>query len=210
MKGRQIQYDPKELAWIEARKDWVRRDLHRAFVSFWMRPDVSFANFKALCTRKGWKTGRTGRIEKGAVPPNKGKPMSAATRAKVVSTMFKKGQRPHTYRGPGHESIDKKDGYVWIIVAERNPYTGADTRKVMKHRWLWEQRHGQLPKGMALKCLDGNRQNTDPTNWEAVSRGMLPRLNNRHGRSYDSAPAEVKPTLMLIAKVEHALSEAKL
>ena len=78
----------------------------------------------------------------------------------------------------------------------------------MKHRWLWEKANGPLAKGMALYCLDGDRKNTDPSNWEAIPRGMLPRLNNRHGRSYDTAPQELKPTLMLIAKVEHAVQEA--
>jgi hypothetical protein len=36
---------------------------------------------------------------------------------------------------------------------------------------------------MALKCLDGNKQNTDPSNWEAVPRALLPRLagGNRYG-----------------------------
>ncbi|WP_417257379.1 hypothetical protein [Celeribacter sp.] len=34
-------------------------------------------------------------------------------------------------------------------------------------------------------------------------------LNNRHGRNYDAAPDEVKPTLMAIAKVEQAVQETR-
>jgi len=103
----------------------------------------------------------------------------------------------------GHESIDK-DGYVRICVAEPNPYTGAPTFMAFKHRWLWEQKHGPVPEGCALKCLDGNKRNTDPANWEAVPRELLPRLNGRFGRGYDAAPAEIKPVIMATAKLEYA------
>lgn len=59
---------------------------------------------------------------------------------------------------------------------------------------------------MALKCK-GDPANPDPSNWELVSRGVLPRLNGQKGRRYDTAPAELKPTIMAIAKLEHRLAE---
>lgn len=77
------------------------------------------------------------------------------------------------------------------------------------HRWLWEQRHGPIPDGHALKSLDGNKLNTDPSNWELVPRGLLPRLNGIHGRDYDAAPAEMKPTIMAVAKLAHRLAETR-
>lgn len=207
MKGRAIAYLAEELAWIEARKDWPRRLLHQAFCARFGRKDIAFGAFAGLCKRRGWSTGRDGRFHKGQVPPNKGKPMpyhpnSAATR-------FKQGQRPHTWRGAGHESIDGKDGYVWMIVDETNPYTGAATRRVQKHRWLWEQANGPVPEGHVLKCLDGDRTNTDPSNWRAIPREMLPRLNGRFGRGYDTAPSEVKPTIMAIAELAQAAHRRK-
>lgn len=209
MKGRAIPYEPEELAWIEARKDWIRADLHRAFCNFWRRDDVSFGAFIGLCKRRGWLTGRTGRIEAGAVPHNKGKPMSAETRAKCLRTAFRKGQLPHNHRGAGHERIDNKDGYVVLIVDEVNPWSGAATRPVHKHRYLWEQVNGEIPDGMALKCLDGNKLNTDPSNWELIPRALLPRLNGRWNMKYDTAPDELKPTLMALAKVKHKAREVR-
>ena len=140
------------------------------------------------------------------MPANKGKPCEPGKGGRhpnARKTQFKHGSRPHTWRGPGHESVDD-EGYVWLIVAETNPHTGADTRRVMKHRWLWEQANGPVPEGMVLKCLDGDKQNTDPANWELIPRAMLPRLNGRFGRDYDKAPAELKPVLMTVAKLEHA------
>lgn len=207
MKGRWITYLPEELAWIEAHKDWPRTDLHRGFVARWGRTDVSKDALKALCTRKGWTTGRSGCFVKGQIPSNKGKkmpfhPASAATR-------FKKGQRPHTWRGPGHESIDSREGYVWLIVAETNPYTGAATRRVQKHKHLWEQANGPVPAGHVLKCLDGDKTNCDPSNWMAIPVAWLPRLNGRFGRGFDAAPAELKDTILAIVRLEHAAREAR-
>ncbi|MBJ2150667.1 HNH endonuclease signature motif containing protein [Paracoccus sp. IB05] len=210
MKGRRIRFEPEELDWIEARKDWARADLHRSFCSFWRRDDVSLANLKALCNRRGWLSGRDGRFIKGQPAANKGKEMSPEARAKCLPTAFKKGNRPHTYRGPGHESIDPKDGYVWLIVAETNPHTGAATRRVQKHRWFWEKENGAIPKGYVLKCLDGDKTNCAPANWEAIPQAMLPKLNGRWTKvRYDEAPADLKPTLMAIAKLDHAARDAR-
>jgi hypothetical protein len=154
----------------------------------------------------GRTNGRQGigtRFAKGHVPVNKGKampfhPNSAATR-------FKAGQRPHNTKYLGHERISK-DGYVEISVNERNKHTGFERRHVLKHRWLWEQQYGPVPDGFALKSLDGNKQNTDPSNWVLIPRAILPRLNGgRHGRTtYDNAPAELKPTILAVAKLAHA------
>lgn len=211
MKGHWITWHPEELAWIEARKDWPRADLHRAFCAFWQRYDVSLVALIALCKRKRWLTGRNGCWVKGQVSRNKGQKMPPEVREKVAATMFRKGARPKSWRGAGHEAIDKRQGYVWMIVDETNPYTGAPTRRVQKHKWLWEKAHGPVPAGHALKCLDGNKLNTDPSNWAAVPRSMMPRLAGRQGRvpHYDTAPAELKPTLMAIAQLEQAARDAR-
>lgn len=102
----------------------------------------------------------------------------------------------------GHERLTK-DGYVEISVAETNPHTGYERRYVHKHVFLWVQVNGKVPEGFCLKSLDGDRTNCDPANWEAVPRGMLPRLNGKSGRDYDHAPAELKPAIMSIARLEH-------
>jgi len=206
MKGRAIPYSAAELAWIEENCAFTRRDLHRFFVMFFGRTDVAVKDLKALCSRKGWKTGRDGRFPKGSIPPNKGR-KGMPMHPNCAATQFRKGQLPHNTKWLGHERVSK-DGYVEISIAETNPYTGYDRRYVLKHRHLWEQAHGPLPAGMCLKCLDGNKQNTDPANWEAVPRALLPRLAGRWTEPFDSAPAELKPTLLAIAKVEHAARTA--
>lgn len=209
MKGRNIPYSAAELRWLDANRLLPISEYHAAFVATFGRQDVSSTNLHSLRKRKGWKTGRTGCFVKGQVPPNKGKKMPYHPNS--ARTRFKKGQVPHTYRGPGHERIDSKDGYVILIVEETNPHTGAATRPVHKHRWLWEKANGPIPKGMALKCLDGDKTNTAPSNWELVPRSMLPRLNggrNKRLVAYDDAPAELKPVILAVAKLEQKVRES--
>lgn len=205
MRGKTIPYSATEMVWLETNRTMVIDDYHRAFCQAFDRADVDAGHLHALRKRKGWKTGRSGQFAPGQTPANKGKKMPY--NANSAATRFQKGQRPHTYRGPGHERIDSKDGYVILIVAETNPWTGAATRPVHKHKWLWEKVHGPVPEGMALKCRDGNKLNTDPSNWELIPRAMLPRLNGRFGRGYDEAPAELKPTIMAVTKLEHRARE---
>lgn len=210
MKGHPIIYSADQMAWLEANRSMVISDYHQAFCDAFGRVDVSLKNLHSLRKRKGWLTGRTGCFPKGNEPYNKGKPHPS--RGRSAQTQFKKGNVSHTYRGPGHERIDSKDGYVVLIVAERNPWTGAATRPVHKHRWLWEQKHGPIPKGMALKCKDGDKTHTDPDNWELIPRGALPRLNGGTRKkhiAYDAAPAELKPALMAVAKLEHKVRESR-
>ncbi|HYC66686.1 HNH endonuclease signature motif containing protein [Brevundimonas sp.] len=212
MKGRAIAYSAAEMAWLEANRLLPISDYHRAFVAEFRR-EVSAQNLHALRKRRGWKTGRTGCFVKGQEPPNKGKPCppgKGGRHPNAQRTQFKKGARPHTYKGPGHEMIDPKDGYVIMIVAETNPHTGAATRPVHKHRYLWEKAHGPVPDGYCLKCLDGDKANTDPSNWELIPRGVLARLNGgRHKKrlAFDAAHPEIKPVLMTMAKVEHRALE---
>lgn len=209
--GRNRKYSDAELSWL---RDHCTMEINAwcaAFRREFGRDDVTPAKLHSLRKREGWKTGRTGRFEKGHASANKGKRCPEGTGGRhpnARKTQFKKGQEPHNTRGPGHESLGD-DGYMWIVTDQRNPWTGAATWRVHKHRWLWELANGPVPDGHVLKCLDGDRLNTDPSNWEAVPQGLLPRLNGKSGRNYDRAPDELKPTILAVAKLEHAVRSAK-
>lgn len=195
-----IRYSDEELAWIEANATLPRAELHAAFLGAFGRDDVSPEHLVSLRKRRGWRTGRTGRWAKGSAPSNKGKRMESHPNS--ARTQFKKGNSPPNITPLGHERLDKT-GYVWVAIAETNPYTGRPRRYVMKHLHLWQKVNGPLPAGMCLKSIDGDRTNTDPSNWMAIPRAMLPRLNGVYGRGYDIAPAELKPVIMATAKLEH-------
>ena len=211
MKGRAINYSKAELGWIEANSTMLRREMHQQFNTKFGR-DVSLQNLNALCKRKGWMTGRSGCFAQGSEPHNKGKPFPTAARhPNCRKTQFKKGGEPHNTKHLGHERITV-DGYVEVSVGIPNKYTGYGRSYALKHRYLWEQANGPLPDGYALKCLDGNRQNCAPENWEAVHRGVLARLNGGRFRKtipYDEAPEDLKPVVMASAKLKHAIKEAQ-
>jgi hypothetical protein len=199
--GRHLLFTTAEIAWLRGSSSMAIGDCHKAFRAEFGRTDVSAGQLHSLRKREKWKTGRTGRYEKGAVPWSKGKKIG--NNPGSAKTQFKKGQLPHNTKYAGHERVGTH-GYVEISVEEINPHTGFERRYVLKHRWLWEQAHGPVPEGMVLKCK-GDCLNTDPSNWELVPRGLLPRLNGRFGRDYDNAPSDLKPTIMAVAQLEHKL-----
>lgn len=213
--GRHRKFSAVEMVWLEENSKLPISDYHAAFTSEFDREDVTAKNLHALRKRKGWKTGRTGQFVKEQTPFNKGIicPDGVGGRhPNARKTQFKRGNVPHNTKGHGHERIDSKDGYVVMIVEEQNPWTGAATRPVHKHRYLWEQANGPIPDDHVLKCLDGNKLNTDPSNWIPVPRGVLPRINGGHScrvMAYDSAPEELKPVILTLARVEQKASEFK-
>lgn len=198
-RGHGIPYSPHELAWIKRHCALARREAHAVFCRTFNRSDISLDNFKSLCTRKGWTTGRTGCFPAGHTPFNAGKAMPC--NANSAKTQFKKGRLPHNTKYLGHERVTV-DGYVEISIAATNPRTGYCRRYVLKHKHLWEQQHGPVPDGHVLKNLDGNRLNTDPSNWTAIPRGLLPFLNGHRGPSYDQAAPDVKPVILTLAKLK--------
>jgi hypothetical protein len=204
LKGR-TKFSRDELAFIRRRAKTPRAQLHREFNERFGRR-MTFGAFKNFCKRFKAFTGRTGRFNKGIVPWSKGKKLG--TRGNSARTQFKKGQLPHNAKFAGHEYIDKQTGFVLVSIEETSPWRGTARHYVPKQHVLWREQRGQIPKGMVLKCK-GAASNPDPSNWELVPRGVLPRLNNRWGRNYETAPAELKPTIMAIAKLEHQVAERK-
>lgn len=204
--GRLRVYTKGELTWIKRRQTLPRRELHAMFIAAFPHHTVSLEGFKQLCSVKGFRTGRDGRLRPGNVPANKGKRMP--WNANSARTQFKKGHHPANTKYAGHERLCTKDGYVLISVNETDPHTGFERRYVLKHKWLWEQKRGPVPAGMVLK-RKGAKLDTDPSNWELVPHALLPRLAGKSGRRYDQAPDELKPTIMAIAKLEHRLREKR-
>lgn len=207
MKGAAISYSADELTWIKVHSDLPRAELHALFVQVFRRQDVSQQNLHALCKRNGWLTGRTGRFEKGQAPRNQDYLPKMIEAGKA--TRFKKGCRSGRanalYQPIGTERISR-EGYRERKINDDMPFY---RRWRAVHLIEWEALYGPLPEGECLKNLSGDKTNTDPTNYVAVPRALLPRLNGRFGRDYDNAPDELKPTLMAIAKLEHKARELR-
>lgn len=148
----------------------------------------------------GILSGRTGCFEKGDLPWNTG--TKGATSANKTS--FEKGHAPANRKPMWDERICTKNGHILMKVPEKNPYTNAPTRYKAKHVYVYEQVHGPIPKGCVVFFLDGDNLNCDPENLIAVSRAELLNLNRL---GYKDAPAELKPSLLLMSKLQVATWE---
>lgn len=156
--------------------------------------DITLRQVKSFVGNRGLTSGLTGYYEKGQEPWNRG--VKGYMGANVTS--FKKGQIPPNKKRLWSERINR-DGFIEISVPERNPHTGFPTRYRHKHVWLWEVANGPVPKGSVVCFVDGNKQNCEVVNLMLLTRGELLALNTH---SYKDAPAELKPSLLALAKVE--------
>lgn len=137
--------------------------------------------------------GTTSRWDKGHVPHNKGKKMPDQIYQKCAPTMFKKGQTPHNTNYDGHERISK-DGYIEVRVRLG--------KYMLKHRHIWEQTNGPIPKGMILTFRDGDKKNVKLENLELITRqeGMARNTIQRF-------PPELVSTIKLVNKLNKQIHE---
>lgn len=105
-----------------------------------------------------------GRFEKGQTSWNKGKKMSSYQYKRCAPTMFKKGNIPANARAIGSERVDK-NGYILIKIQDGH----KNENWIRKHRYLYEQKYGKVPKGYKVIFADGNNRNFDLNNLIVVS-----------------------------------------
>ena len=143
--------------------------------------ELTRGQLKGVVNRSKNNTGLNGHFKKGGVPFNKGKKqsdyMSQEAIERTKGTRFKKGHTNTNHKPVGSERTDK-DGYILIKTAEPSKWE-------FKHKWVWEQHNGKVPKGYAVIFLDGNRANITLDNLMLVSRRQLLVLN-RHNLLKDN------------------------
>ncbi|MFS9251750.1 HNH endonuclease signature motif containing protein [Streptococcus infantis] len=119
-------------------------------------------------------SGLTGRFEKGRVPYNKGKKLPNMS---PNSGQFKKGNKPPNYVPVGTINYTT-DGYPKEKIGEPNKW-------VLKHRKVWEEHHGPIPKGYSVCFLDRDKTNYDISNLILLSNEELARMNQNNYFSSD-------------------------
>lgn len=111
--------------------------------------------------------GGSTRFKKGEISWNKGKKqvdyMSAESIAKSAKTRFKKGQDPHNTHEIGYERISK-DGYVEVKFMHLKNGKGNNENFEFKHRIIYKEKIGEIPEGMIVEFLDGDKTNFDVSN----------------------------------------------
>lgn len=146
--------------------------------------------------------GLTGRFRKGNIPANKG--THPPTVGRMAETQFKKGGLPKNTKPVGYERITK-DGYIEVKIKMRPSNPKCNDNFVVKHRIVWEEAHGPIPKGYVLNFLDGNKQNCALENLALVTRAehlQMTRCNLR------SEVPEFTRTGVLIARAGVATRNA--
>jgi len=138
--------------------------------------------------------GQKTRFVKGIVPHNKGKKMSEEQYTAISKTMFAKGHDPHNIKYDGHIRVCKKDGYHYVRIAR--------AKYVLKHRHIYEQHHGPIPKDMIIIFVDGNKLNFDITNLQAITRQEHAKRNRVH-----DYPEELKQLIKLKNKLKTKINE---
>lgn len=141
------------------------------------------------------KSGIDSKFKKGNVPKNKWE--TGIYNAGSKKTWFKKGHRPLNYKPIGSERVSK--GYILIKTSEPDKWE-------FKHKVIWKQHNGEIPKGHRLIFLDGDTNNCDISNLALVTnREAL--IMNRQGLRYNDK--ELTESGIMIAKVMQAKVDAK-
>ena len=150
----------------------------------------------------GIKSGNIGgRFEKGHIPANKGKPMKPEQYEKCKKTMFKRGNIPANRREVGSERVTK-DGYLKIKIQDGQ----GNKNWILKHRFIYEQVNGPIPKRHKVIFADGNKRNFEIDNLLLVSYSEQLIINKNNLLKSDK---ELTKTGVTIAKVMNKVNKRK-
>lgn len=149
--------------------DMSYRD-QQAFIKEHFGLELTLAQCKQMRTNHKMFSKRTGRFQKGRRSEKKGKHIwKDGIPENVQKTFFKKGSIPQNARPAGWERADKS-GYVFIKVPGKRTM-------VPKHRWVWEQAKGPIPKDCMIVFLNGDKSDCRLENLASIPRSLGPTLN---------------------------------
>lgn len=166
-------FNQEQIQWIlDNHKGVEWRKFSRWFNQHW-GTNFTHNQIHGFCQRNGITNGLDSRFLEGKIPHNKGRKqteyMSEEAIERTKATRFHKGQNSHNKRPIGSERIDPRDGYV--VVKVKDTADVHSTQNWMhKHRYVWEQAHGEIPEGHVVIMKDGSRTNFDLDNLVLVSR----------------------------------------
>lgn len=156
----------------------------QAFIREHFGVEVTLKQCKTIRTNHHMFSKITGQYQPGNIPPNKGKhPWKNGCPEGMRRTQFKKGHPPHNAKPVGYERLDRKTGYILIKVPGKR-------KMVLKHRWMWEQANGPIPKGYILVFLNGDKTDCRLENLKMIPRRLNAIRNMYHLASTDKNLSE--------------------
>lgn len=138
--------------------------------------------------RLGVKTGFTGQFEKGNIPYNKG--VKGIYSSGSEKGWFKKGNVNLNRKPIGSERLNV-DGYYEVKVAEPNIWK-------LKHRVIWEEHNGKIPKDGVVIFRDNNPLNCTIDNLILITKTQNLFLNKNGMCNFTN---ELKDSAVLLAKL---------
>lgn len=117
-------------------------------------------------------------------------------------TQFKKGDVPANHKPIGSERIDR-DGYTLVKVSDHKDW---HKRWRHKHKVVWEEANGPIPKGYVVLFGDGNRLNYSLDNLILATRAQLAILNKHKLIQNDS---NLTKTGVLVADLYLKINQKK-
>ena len=158
------------------------------------------AAFKSMTGKMSSNNPKTiaSRFKKGNIPGNKGKKyveyLSAEAIERCKVSQYKKGNLPHNTKEIGYERIDK-EGYILVKTELRG-------KLKLKHREVWKQHYGNIPKGHNVQFKDGNRQNCNIENLY-----IIPRKEQFVQNSILNLPPEVRTAYRMIGNIKKEINK---
>jgi len=182
--------------------DFIAKKLNRSITSIYTQANImklhkSEEYMKIALEREAEKLkvlGLKNRFNKGHIPANFGQKMSNELREKCKVTFFKAGHEPHNTKYDGYERLDPKDGYIQVRIKKG--------KFVLKHRYVWEQHNGPIPKGKIIIFKDSNKYNLSIDNLQ-----MITTKENMERNRVTKYPLELQHLIKLNNKLKTKLHE---
>ncbi len=166
------------------------------------KSEAYLASPHACRLRRGDHVGAPTRFKPGHVPANKGLRRPGWYAGRMLETQFKKGtlngRAARLYVPIGTERLSK-EGYLQRKFT--NELRGAQRWKHV-HVILWEERYGPVPKGYAVKFIDGDRRHVAIDNLCLVSRRDLAAMN----RIWTLYPRELALAIQLQGQLKRKIN----
>jgi hypothetical protein len=188
-------YSNKFTAEIATELDRSVRSVYQAATVYGLRKSPEFMKMALEHEAEKLKVlGAASRFKPGSISHNKGQKMSKELYERVKVSMFKKGNEPHNMKYDGHERLDPKDGYIYIRISKG--------KYVLKHRLVWEQHNGPIPKGNIIIFKDKDKYNLNIDNLQ-----MITKRENMLRNTVTKYPLELQQLIKLNNKLKTTLNE---
>jgi hypothetical protein len=162
LKGTSLLFSQEQVDFIRENYPLLRRHELTAALNARFGTSYTFRQVITFAKTHDIKSGRTGRIEKGSVPPNKGQRRPGWSVGRMTETQFKKGRPAHEARNylPIGSTRITRDGILERKVTD-DPSLFPTRRWISVQRLVWEAAHGPISPGMKIVFKPGLKTNIE-------------------------------------------------